>query len=96
MTRDDDRGERRRVAAKVSQAVEAFFRLYGIDGKFHGEDLEDYVDACGIKCRAESVQRIMRDLRQEGAINYRCRSRAESLYQILPLEPVGPVQQVML
>ena len=95
MPRDADRGERRRVSANVRKPILAFFRLHRIGDTFHGDELERYVRAC-VPCRAESVQRIMRDLRSANAVNYRCVSRPESLYEILPLEPTGPVQEALL
>ena len=51
----------------------------------HAADIQEYVKEQGVAFTADSVSRVMRDLRQRGAIAYRVVRRSESLYQSLPL-----------
>jgi Fe2+ or Zn2+ uptake regulation protein len=69
-----------RVSSRIGAAVLEFCREHH---QFHAGDLHRHVeDATGIAAPA-SADRILRDLRQKGVVNYRVVSRRESLYEVL-------------
>lgn len=52
-------------------------------GTFRADDLRRYVDASvDGGCAPASADRVLRDLRQKGAVNYTVLNRAQSLYQV--------------
>ncbi len=71
--------ELQRVRGKIAQSVIAFCRLHTGE-EFHAGDLSDYVMArCGGS--PSSADRVMRQLRSEGAISVVLVSRPDSLYR---------------
>ena len=75
-----------RVTARIGSAIQRFFLIKGEGGnrEFFVEDLRRYViSEVGIIAPA-SPDRIMRNLRQKGIINYTVLSRSESYYRIEP------------
>ncbi len=81
--RSDHPEERARVRGQIGPIVEAFF-LGHDSGVYHASDLAEYVGAaCHRFIANESATRIMRDLRDDGRIDYICISRSESLYVML-------------
>lgn len=74
-----------RVSVRIAAAVKQFCREHR---RFHADDLRNYVtEATGINAPA-SADRVLRDLRQKGQLNYRLLSRSESLYEVV----ADPVQ----
>lgn len=82
-TKGDAAAERRRVAGEVSKAVVAFCRLRIHDGHevFRMSELTAFVQA-RVMCAPDSAGRILRQLAQQGALEYELVSRAESRYRI--------------
>jgi hypothetical protein len=80
---DDNGGEQaehlERVSSRIARAIIDFCRCQKI---FHADALRAYVvDATGITAPA-SADRILRDLRQRGVIDYRVVDRRASLYEV--------------
>jgi hypothetical protein len=68
-----------RVRSRIGRAIVAFCRERK---RFHADELRAAVaEATGIAAPA-SADRILRDLRQRGVINYRVINRHESLYEV--------------
>jgi hypothetical protein len=68
-----------RVSERIGNAIVEF--CAGVE-EFHADDLRKHViDRCGIVAPG-SADRVLRDLRQRGAIDYVCISRSRSLYRI--------------
>ncbi len=72
----------RRVSSALATPILAFCaaRLASGDATFHMADL---VQAVGASASPDSPSRILRDLRQKGAVNYEVVSRRESLYRLM-------------
>jgi uracil-DNA glycosylase family 4 len=76
--------ELERVSARISAAVFAFLERIGVAGSFHAEALRDWV-VSEIRVAPSSADRILRDLRARGSIDYKVLNRRQSLYYILHL-----------
>lgn len=73
-----------RVSARIGKAILAFYEN-DPNSEFHADDLRDSVrEQCGRVAPASS-DRVLRDLRKKGEINYKVTNRRQSLYQFLPL-----------
>jgi hypothetical protein len=70
-----------RVSARIRPAVKEFC-LSRIGQQFHVEELTSYVRA-KTTVAPGSPDRILRDLRQQGEIDYEVVSRSKSLYRVL-------------
>lgn len=75
--------------ARVRQAIATHIVKF-IDGhlhkEFHVDELRRYVsDHVAGYIAPASPDRILRDLRQKGAVNYEVVSRSRSLYKALPV-----------
>ena len=71
-----------RVKAKIGPSVIRFIKYVGEGNTFHADDLRDWVVE-ETKIAPASADRILRDLRQTGQINYRVINRRKSLYEVL-------------
>jgi hypothetical protein len=67
------------VASRIGSAILDFCATR-VGQAFHADDLRQYVTHKIGVCAPGSADRVLRDLRQRGAINYVCVSRSESLY----------------
>lgn len=67
-----------RVSSKISDWIKLFFDAHQVGEQFHADDLHNFVKAKANIAPA-SADRVMRDLRQRGEINYEV-SRSESKY----------------
>lgn len=68
-----------RVSSRIGAAVLEFCREHKT---FHAGELHRHVEVkTGVSAPA-SADRILRDLRQRGVVNYRVVSRRESLYEV--------------
>ena len=52
--------------------------------EFHADELREHVAENVSKVAPGSADRVLRDLRQKGVVNYRCINRAQSRYRIVP------------
>jgi hypothetical protein len=80
-----------RVSSRVAAAIIAFCEanLQRAERRFHAEDLRRFVAReTGIAAPA-SADRILRDLRQRGMIEYRVLSRHASLYEVVAVRGHG-------
>jgi len=70
-----------RVRVKLSHAILMFVANRRMDGRldFHADDLREYVN----RHAPGSPDRVLRDLRQRGLVNYELLSRRGSLYRII-------------
>lgn len=69
-----------RVSSRIGGAVVEFCRA---NRMFHAGELHRHVElATGVSAPA-SADRILRDLRKRGVVNYRVVSRGESLYEVI-------------
>jgi hypothetical protein len=75
-----------RVSSRIGRAIIDFCRAHK---RFHADDLRKAViSETGIAAPA-SADRILRDLRKRGVIDYRVLSRRESLYEIVAVNGGG-------
>jgi len=84
-----DPQERARVRSRIGALILEFCseRLKHFEGTFFMEELRIYVDRKLAGCIApDSPGRILRQLRQQGLLNYKVVSRRQSLYQVVPVE----------
>lgn len=78
--RERNRPHLDRVGSRIGKAVMEFCRTHPT---FHAQELRDYVAAeTGIIAPA-SADRVLRDLRQKGLIDYKIVNRRASLYEVL-------------
>ena len=69
------------VGARIgSTIIEFCFRRCG--QQFHADDLREYVTRTAGQVAPGSADRVLRDLRQRGAIDYIVLNRAASLYLV--------------
>lgn len=89
-----DREERARVRSRIGSLILEFyeFRLHINATDFHMEDLKRFVEnrAPYSRIAPDSPGRILRQLRQEGHLNYKVISRRQSLYRVVPVEKELP------
>jgi hypothetical protein len=74
--------ELQRVKMKTSDWIKQFFDAHQLGEQFHAEDLHEFVKAKANIAPA-SADRIMRDMKQSGEINYEVVNRSQSLYRKL-------------
>jgi ribosomal protein S25 len=72
-----------RVRNAIAKHVEAFLER-NINREFHSAELHSYV-AERVMITPGSADRIMRDMRAKGIINYELKNRRKSLYVALPV-----------
>ena len=69
-----------RVTSKIGKLVLDFRQQKGTAAKWHSTELHDF-----IRCRAPvapaSCDRILRELRRDGFLDYRVVNRSQALYQ---------------
>lgn len=71
-----------RVRSRIGRAIIAFLSSRT---SFRADELRQYVASqAGVALAPGSSDRVLRDLRQSGLINYRVLSRRQSLYEVLP------------
>jgi hypothetical protein len=75
-----------RVSQRIAPAVLAFCQSIGLK-EFFADDLRRYVRRMVGEVAPGSPDRVLRDLRRKGMIDYRVVSRSESLYQMLRVGP---------
>lgn len=73
-----------RVTSAIGQAVLEFCRSIGANGEFHAKQLHDYV---GSHVAPASADRILRQMRSAGRVNYAVVNRRASLYRITAVAP---------
>ena len=79
MTAMDEQTENlQRVSLRISAAIVAFI---GTGRSFHADELRRHVTAQVGAVAPGSADRILRDLRQKGIVDYRVVSRHQSLYR---------------
>lgn len=72
-----------RVSSRIALAIIAYCRA---NKRFHADELRSaVVRATGIAAPA-SADRILRDLRQRGIVQYKVVSRRESLYEVITIK----------
>lgn len=84
-----------RVSSRIGVAITEFWSER-IGKQFHVEDLRKFVSAkVGEKVAPASPDRILRQLKQSGKVNYKIVSRRKSLYEALPvaLPKIKPAQK---
>lgn len=78
-----------RVRSNIGKLIVGFFEERGIGAQFHADDLRKHVTGDATTAPASS-DRIMRDLRKSGFINYEVVNRSKSLYRIVAIENTFP------
>ncbi|HET7239344.1 MAG TPA: hypothetical protein VFI76_09965 [Terrimicrobiaceae bacterium] len=82
---NDDPGERGRVFSNIAPIIMDFHHEH-IDGSpFHADELREYVLDRTPMVAPSSPDRILRELRLVGRLNYVVLNRRQSLYQFRPL-----------
>jgi len=74
--------ELERVSERIGSAVLTFLLRVGTGGQFHAEALRDWV-VSEVHAAPSSADRVLRELRLKGAIDYKVLNRRQSLYQVL-------------
>ena len=74
------------VASRIAQAIISFCNAR-TGREFHADDLRQYVTAKVGACAPGSADRVLRDLRQKGAVEYEVINRAASLYRVRSVNP---------
>jgi 1,6-anhydro-N-acetylmuramate kinase len=82
-----------RVGLNLNQAIVRFWEIklkegtdYPSGARFTATELRQYVQHHNFGTAPSSADRVMRNLRKQGKINYALVNRAKSLYQAIPLE----------
>jgi ribosomal protein S25 len=78
-----------RVSARIACSVLNFFGTHQPGDVFHVETLRQHVLAQTGLLAPASADRVLRDLRQRGLLNYEVINRKQSLYEIKKLHPRG-------
>tara|TARA_R110000824_G_scaffold247940_3_gene437026 strand:- start:1681 stop:2016 length:336 start_codon:yes stop_codon:yes gene_type:complete len=71
----------KRVGSRIARAIASFMDTHD---QFRADDLRNHV-AARCQCAPASADRILRDLRRKGVVNYRVLNRRQSLYKCLPV-----------
>lgn len=71
----------KRVTSRIGRAVLMFFHDHGVGDEFHAHELHAYVSEIHGVAPA-SADRVMRQMRRDGELNYRVLNRAQSRYRI--------------
>lgn len=74
------------VASRIAHAIIAYCNAR-TGREFHADDLRQFVTAKVGACAPGSADRVLRDLRQKGAVQYEVINRAASLYRVLAVNP---------
>ena len=82
----DQATELARVTAGIGRFVVEFFDSIDIGSEFHASDLKQFVESRAEYGAPGSPDRVMRDLRKRGAVNYELVSRSKSLYRKVKCE----------
>lgn len=72
----------RRVKGRTCDLITQFFDCHQVGETFHAEDLQRFV-ASRCDVAPASADRVMRDMRRSGQINYEVINRSQSLYRKL-------------
>lgn len=70
----------RRVTGSIAEHIQAFFDLRRDGEEFHAVDLHGYVQSAA-QIAPASADRVMREMRRLGQINYSVVNRRQSLYR---------------
>jgi len=70
-----------RVQRGIGALVLEFVRRVGVGKTFHGDELSSWI-AARTKVAPGSSDRILRELRRAGQLNYSVLSRSQSLYRV--------------
>lgn len=84
MSEQDDNLDR--VSARIGGAIVKFYEQRKDSGRpeFHAGDLRAFVISCvGHALAPASPDRILRDLRKRGILDYKVMSRSQSLYEFI-------------
>lgn len=93
-----------KVSERIGHAVMSFYydRLRQRAFQFHADELRDWVIARVSVAAPASADRILRDMRQKGQLDYVVVSRSDSLYEfrrivklvkVVPKTKLGELQQ---
>jgi hypothetical protein len=74
-------GNLSRVKAVIAPLILEFCKSRGVGAQFHMVELTEFVSQ-KTSIAPDSAGRILRDMRQQGELNYKVVQRRESLYQI--------------
>jgi hypothetical protein len=83
----DSPADRARVKSRLAPAIRQFCERIGVGGRFHMTDLAGFV-AIRHEAAPGSAERIFREMRRAGEIDYRVVHRRESLYEITALAKI--------
>jgi hypothetical protein len=74
-----------RIPTNTSEAIVAFYKLQPASLSFTLEDLFNYIEAFGFGTSRETIKRSLRNLRQDGKINYSIHNRSKGTLMVRPL-----------
>lgn len=77
------------TSSRIGEAVALFYTQRMSQGflVFHADDLRQFVTAVVGPVAPGSADRVLRDMRQSGEVNYTVLDRKNSQYKLLPLDP---------
>ena len=74
------------VSSRIATAITDFCAI-NEGAEFHADDLRRYVTVTVGTCAPGSADRVLRDLRQKGAVDYEVVNRAAALYRVRSVNP---------
>lgn len=80
-----------RVRLRITTRILEFYQRRGFAAAWHADDLRNFVIE-EVQVAPASADRVLRDLRQHGVLDYVVLSRRHSLYQFVREQPPPPVQ----
>jgi hypothetical protein len=75
-----------RVRLRITTRILEFHARQGYEAAFHADDLRSFVIE-EVHVAPASADRVLRDLRQHGTLDYIVLSRRQSLYQFVRQQP---------
>jgi hypothetical protein len=74
------------VSSRIGASIMEFCSSM-VGREFHADDLRKHVSAAVGACAPASADRVLRDLRRKGGIDYVCIDRHASLYKVQDVNP---------
>jgi hypothetical protein len=88
--KDEEQPEQlERVSVRIGKSVLSFCESR-VGQEFHADELRDFVMATCAPIAPASPDRVLRDLRKRGELDYEIVNRRQSKYRVLSVGPVEP------
>lgn len=80
-----------RVRLRITTRILEFHQRQGYEAAWHADDLRNFVIE-EVTVAPASADRVLRDLRQHGVLDYVVLNRRQSLYQFVREQPPPPAE----